>query len=108
MSRKFAIEVLENQEANIRELTEDEKKGGVGITGDRLVPEGAIYLTWYHQKSARVFRNMRFLISPNPHYDLIIGARSIMKHKILDVPNLMAEPAAGVGKITIPRADGGK
>lgn len=61
------------------------------MTGHRLVPEGAIYLTWYHKKSTRVFHNMRFLISEQPMYDLIIGARSIQEHGIQDVPNLMAK-----------------
>ena len=36
---------------------------------------------------------MRFLISPNPQCDLIIGARSIQKDKLLAVPNLMDEGA---------------
>jgi hypothetical protein len=91
VSRKFVEDVLQYSESNFCELTTDEKKGGTGITGHTLIPDGAIYLTWYHQKSTRVFRNMRFLISPNPRCDLIIGARSIIKDKLLDVPNLMAD-----------------
>jgi len=56
-------------------------------------------LTWYHQNSSRVFRDVRFLISPIENCDMIIGARSIRKDKILDVPSLMA------GKIHVPEDD---
>jgi len=98
VSRKFVEDVLQYSESNFSELTTDEKKGGTGITGHTLIPDGAIYLTWYHQKSTRVFRNMRFLISPNPRCDLVIGARSILKDNLLDVPNLMADSG---GRITI-------
>ena len=90
VSRHFVEHVLEFPKSSIRELTDAEKEGGSGVTGHRLVPEGAIYLTWYHKKSTRVFHNMRFLISEHPMYDLIIGARSIQEHGIQDVPNLMA------------------
>jgi hypothetical protein len=90
VSRTFVEDVLEYPKSAIRELTEEEKEGGSGVTGHRLVPEGAIFLTWYHKKSTRVFHNMRFLISKHPWYDLIIGARSIQEHGIQDVPNLMA------------------
>ncbi|TVY42634.1 hypothetical protein LSUB1_G005404 [Lachnellula subtilissima] len=91
VSRAFVENVLEFSSANFCELTAEEKEGGTGITGHRLIPDGAIYLTWYHKKSTRVFRNMRFLISPHPQCDLIIGARSIQKDKLLSVPNLMDE-----------------
>jgi hypothetical protein len=83
-----------------RELTQEEKRGGTGITGDLHVPEGAIYLTWYHKNSTRVFRDMRFLISPHSDCDLIIGARSIQKDGILNVPCLMTDNrASNVTKI---------
>ncbi|TGO08679.1 hypothetical protein BTUL_0196g00030 [Botrytis tulipae] len=90
VSRDFVQNVLEYSEANFVPLTADEREGGFGITGDKLVPEGAIYLTWYHSKSTRVFHSMRFLISPHSQCDLIIGARSILKDNLLGVPNLMA------------------
>ncbi|TGO81822.1 hypothetical protein BPOR_1004g00030 [Botrytis porri] len=90
VSREFVENVLEYSEANFVRLTAEEREGGFGITGDKLVPEGAIYLTWYHSKSTRVFHKMRFLISPYSHCDLIIGARSILKDNLLGVPNLMA------------------
>lgn len=45
---------------------------------------------------------MRFLISPHPHADLVIGAHSIHKNNLLTVPNFMAGPqtlkAKGGGK----------
>lgn len=94
VSRKFVEEVLEYPESAICALTKEEEAGATGITGHQLIPQGAIYLTWYHKKSTRVFRNMRFLISPNQHCDLIIGAQSIQKHRLLDVPNLMAQANA--------------
>jgi hypothetical protein len=90
VSRDFVLNVLQFPESNFKLLSEKEKRGGTGVTGHTLMPEGAIYLTWYHKKSTRVFRNMRFLISPSQHCDLIIGAQSIRVHKLLDVPNLMA------------------
>ena len=68
-----------------------EKAGGTGITGHRLVPQGAINLTWYRSNGTRVFREMRFLISEHPMYDIIIGSRSIYQNRIMDVPNLMTE-----------------
>jgi hypothetical protein len=92
VSREFVLNVLQFPESNFKPLTEKEKRGGTGYTGHTMVPEHAIYLTWYHKKSTRVFRNMRFLISPNEHCDLIIGVQSIREHNLLSVPNLMANP----------------
>lgn len=83
--------MLGYSEADFHGLTKDEEDGGTGITGHKLIPEGAISLTWYHNNSTRVFRDMRFLISEHPIYDLIIGAKSIQQNNILDVPNLMAD-----------------
>ncbi|EPE30329.1 hypothetical protein GLAREA_13052 [Glarea lozoyensis ATCC 20868] len=90
VSRKF-IEMLGYPESAIAPLTKEEEAGATSVTGHRLIPQGAINLTWYHKKSTRVFRDTRFLISPNEHYDLIIGAWSIQKDRILDVPNLMLD-----------------
>jgi hypothetical protein len=92
VSREFVLNVLQFPESHFKPLTEKEKRGGTGYTGHTMVPEHAIYLTWYHKKSTRVFRNMRFLISPNEHCDLIIGVHSIREHNLLSVPNLMANP----------------
>jgi hypothetical protein len=107
VSRGFVEDVLEYSESNFSELTKEEKNGGMGITGHTLIPEGAIYLTWYHQKSTRVFRNMRFLISPNQHCGLITGARSILKDGLLGVPNLMDSSGTGITTI-VDLGDTGK
>jgi hypothetical protein len=78
----------------------------MGITGDKFTPEAAIYLTWWHKKSTRVFRDMRFLISPQKQFDLIIGAHSIRAHNLLDVPNLMARD--NLDRIHFPPGNRGK
>jgi hypothetical protein len=88
VSREFVEDVLGFPVADFHELTKEEERGGTGITGDLHMPQGAIYLTWYHSNSTRVFRNMRFLISSYKGCDLVIGARSIQKDKILTVPCL--------------------
>jgi hypothetical protein len=88
VSRDFVINVLGYSESNFKKITKQEERGGTGVTGHKLVPTGAIYLTWWHSKSSRVFHNMRFLVSEYPLYDLIIGAASIQEYGILDVPNL--------------------
>lgn len=111
VSRDFVVNVLEFPEANFKPLNAKEKQGAIGITGNRFVPEAAIYLTWYHSKSTRVFRDMRFLITPNPHCDLIIGAYSIQVNQLLDVPNLIARndggPDGHLGKtVVIPGVQG--
>jgi hypothetical protein len=90
VSQDFLENVLEFPVSRIQKLTKDEERGGTGITGDSHIPTGAVYLTWYHKNSTRVFRDVRFLISSTRHCDLIIGARSIQKEKILNVPCLMA------------------
>ncbi|KAH6718708.1 hypothetical protein BKA61DRAFT_474263 [Leptodontidium sp. MPI-SDFR-AT-0119] len=90
VSREFVVGVLGYTKNDFHKLTREEEDGGQGITGHKLIPVGAIYLTWYHSNSTRVFRDMRFLVSEHPMFDLIIGARSIQKNNILDVPNLMS------------------
>lgn len=86
-SRAF-LEVLGYSESTFGPLSEDEKLGGVDASGNTLLPLGAVNLTWYAPKSTRIFRDVRFLVSPHPHYDLIIGAPFIEKHSLLGPPNL--------------------
>ncbi|KAB8296958.1 hypothetical protein EYC80_002364 [Monilinia laxa] len=105
VSREFVEKVLEYPESNFVPLTVEEKEGGFGVTGHKLVPEGAIYLTWYHSKSTRVFHKMRFLISPHSQCDLIIGARSIQKDNLLGVPNLMATTSTRIANQNAPSMD---
>jgi len=95
VSREFLLNTLRYPETAIERLKESEKRGGVSTTGDLLMVEGACHLTWYHSKSTQVFRGMRFLISPNPRCDLVIGARSIERHNLLSPPNLMTIQAIG-------------
>ncbi|RAL60734.1 hypothetical protein DID88_009840 [Monilinia fructigena] len=45
VSREFVEKVLEYPESNFVPLTAEEKEGGFGVTGHKLVPQGAIYLT---------------------------------------------------------------
>jgi hypothetical protein len=96
VSRAFVVDVLKYTESHFQPLTKLEEDGGTGVAGHKLVPQGAINLTWFHNNSTRVFRDMRFLISEHPMYDLIIGARSIQENNILDVPNLMTGRAGGI------------
>lgn len=51
-----------------------------------------------------MFRDVRFLISPIENCDMIIGARSIRKDKILDVPFLGIN---GGNKIFVSEDDAG-
>jgi len=102
VSKAFVTDVLRFPESLFQSLTKLEEAGGTGVTGHKLIPEGAIYLTWYYGNSTRVFRDMRFLISEHPMYDLIIGSQSIHENRILDVPNLGDEPA---GPIVISDSD---
>jgi hypothetical protein len=95
VSKAFLVDVLGYTKTDFHTLNKEEEDGGAEITGHKLIPDGAIYLTWYHSNSTRVFRDMRFLISEHPMYDLIIGARSIRKHNILDVPNLVNGGSVG-------------
>lgn len=88
VSRDFVELVLGYAESDFVPLTTEEKNGAIDITGHRIVPEGAVYLTWYHEKSTHIFHNMRFLVHSYSQVDLIIGARSIVKENLLGVPNL--------------------
>jgi hypothetical protein len=91
VSRKFVETVLEFPESNFLKLTEEEVRGGTSITGDSHVPLGAINLTRYHKNSTKVFYDMRFLISPTQHCGFIIGAQSIQRDNILNVPCLTVD-----------------
>jgi hypothetical protein len=83
VSRDFVETVLGFPASSFTKLTKEEEMGGTGINGDSHIPQGAISLTWYHKNSTRVFRDMRFLVSPTQYCDIIIGARSIQTEKIL-------------------------
>lgn len=97
------IEELGYKRSEIRDLTEAEKGPGMSVTGNPIKPVGAVYLTWYHKNSTRVFRNMRFLIIENAPYDLVIGARSIQKDGLLVAPNLETG-VTNVGEVVVDKS----
>jgi hypothetical protein len=68
-------------------LTEWERRGGIVANGGSLIPEAAVFMTWFHASSPKVFRNMRFLVCQDAYCDIIIGARTIHKHNLLSEPN---------------------
>jgi hypothetical protein len=73
------------------------------------IPEGAINLTWYHREGSRVFRDMRFLIVPHSHADLVIGATSALKYDIVTKQDLMvAKVGQYQGLMTIGNKTKGK
>lgn len=63
-----------------------EKEGAQTATGERLVFDAAILLSWHHNMSPQKFRKMRFLISSTTTVDMIIGIRSIIRHNLLIPP----------------------
>lgn len=91
VSQKFLVEQLGVPPADFRPLTERERRGIIGTAQQGFIPQGAVYLTWYHSRSSRVYHNMRFLILPNVHADLVLGAHSIHKYNLLTVPNSMPD-----------------
>lgn len=89
VSREFLVRELNIPESEFmgKRLKKYEREG-ISITGHILVPDGAVRLDWYHAKSTQRYRDMRFLVSPHPHCDLVIGAQSLEKYGILASPNL--------------------
>jgi hypothetical protein len=88
------VNVLRNHEVVFLDLTPMEKRGGICINGNSIIPIGAIELTWKGaEKGARVFRKMRFLVTEEglkPPFQLVIGTQSLAKEKILGPPALIA------------------
>jgi len=64
-----------------------EQNGGMTVMGGTLRPEGAVHLTWYHNSSALVFKDMRFLVLADANVDLLIGAHAIVKYNLMSPPN---------------------
>jgi hypothetical protein len=86
VSREFALE-LGYKESDFEPLSSRERNGGTSTTGHAHMPVGALRLTWYHNTSPRLYKDMRFLVSPSQDYQLVIGARSILLHKLISHPN---------------------
>ena len=86
--------VLHNPETVFLDLTPMEKRGGICVNGNRIIPIGAVELTWKGaEKGARIFRKMRFLVTEKglgPPFQLVIGTQSLAKEKILGPPALIA------------------
>ena len=95
VSKKFLLKDLEYPESDLLALNSSERNGGISASNQKLIPEAAVKITWYHVGSPRLFRKMRFLVMSNAQYDLIIGARSIVKHSLLSPPNF----GVGVGAV---------
>ena len=86
ISKSFA-QKLGFSEPEYKPLSPREKHGGTSVTGQTHMPEGVLYLTWYHNSSPLLFRDMRFLVSSIQQCDIVIGAYSIAKHNLLSLPN---------------------
>jgi hypothetical protein len=84
VSREWLENVLEYPKSKLLSLLDYEQRGQIGTSGPVLNPEAAVYLTWYHKKSSRVYHNMRFFVSPSLNHDLVIGAGSMKQHGMLD------------------------
>jgi hypothetical protein len=95
VSKEFA-QKLGYTESDFKPLTSREKNGGTSATGHTHMPEGVLHLTWYHNTSPRLYNGMRFLVSPSQQYELVIGARSILAHKLISYPNFGIDDDAGV------------
>jgi len=89
VSKDFLLGTLGYLVSDIRKLSPEEKQGGTAITGDPVVPIGVVRLTWWHETSS-LFRDMRFLVCPQEHFDLIIGAESIEKYHLVGEINFSA------------------
>ncbi|KAI9643502.1 hypothetical protein NHQ30_008121 [Ciborinia camelliae] len=90
VSKQFVESLLE---LNTKPLTRKERHIAQSIT-EGPVPEYAVYLTWYHKHSTRVFHNMRFLVTNETPYDLVLGARSIQKDGIMLIPSAYTQPGS--------------
>lgn len=87
VSKGYLTNVLGFDESNFVELSNEEREGGISASGHTVIPEAAVHLTWYHPKHPRTFNDMRFLVVDSPDFDLVIGEKSIVKHKLLGPPN---------------------
>jgi len=90
ISKEFALK-LGYTESDFEPLRPKERNGGTSATGHMHMPEGALHITWYHNSSPRLYDGMRFLVSSETQCELIVGARSILRHRLLSPPNLSLE-----------------
>ncbi|KAF1972001.1 hypothetical protein BU23DRAFT_599930 [Bimuria novae-zelandiae CBS 107.79] len=59
----------------------------VDLTGSSVQFLGAILISWFHNTSPRVFRNMRCLVSERLAVDLVVGTRTIIQNNLLTPQN---------------------
>lgn len=79
-------------------LTPREEFGGQMMNETIHSVEAAILLSWHHNTGPK-YRDMRFLISSTlDSHRMIIGTRSIVKHKLLAPPAFMNDAASGKNK----------
>ncbi|KAL1600682.1 hypothetical protein SLS60_007070 [Paraconiothyrium brasiliense] len=90
ISTKFARR-LGFTENDYQPLDHREDNGGMVATGEIHKVLGFVRVSWFSETSPKVFNTMRFLVSETAHVDLVVGTRSIIKEKIINPPNLMAD-----------------
>lgn len=73
----FPLSLFQSQASTFNDLKDTETRAGFKTTGDALVAEGAINLTWYHRKSLQVFHDIRFLVPPSEPCDDIMAVLNI-------------------------------
>jgi hypothetical protein len=95
VSKDFLLGPLGYLVSDIRKLSPKERQGGTSITGDTVVPIGVVRLTWWNEASPKLFRDMHFLVCPQEHFDIIIGAKSIEKYHLLGEINFMSSRIGG-------------
>ena len=72
---------------DFKQLRAEERFGGISATGHKVEPLGVIKLTWYHKRSVKIFRGMRFIVTSNTNYEMVIGCSSLKKHDLVAPPN---------------------
>ena len=88
ISKDFCLETLKFTEADFKPLAISEKNEGFAMNGCSVIASAAVELSWYHESSAKVFRDMLFLVLEETICDMTIGAKTISKHKLVNEPNL--------------------
>jgi len=81
-----------------RALRPREESGGTVATGNIHKVSGAIHVSWFHCTSAKVYRDMRFLVSESAQVDMVIGTHSIVRHQLISPPNLFVDINGEPGK----------
>lgn len=86
VSKSLLIQHFGYDESDIEPL-ENSDMIGLSVSGHLVEPVGAVKLSWYHQSSPRVYRDMEFLVTEDSIYELVLCAQDIENHKLLSPPN---------------------